>query len=140
VLKTSESDALYPFLLNLMAYNDVLMMDPRLLEEADESSRKAMESGSDIAAIRGTRGAVLTMKGDIKGARKLLMSSYKGGASSGSRAADAAWIAVGYAVAGDRRQSLRWLNIARMHKPEAPEVALAEDRIRKLKPESVLIS
>lgn len=100
-------------LYNNIAWTNVVYHRADLLEEADDYSRKALNSSPKFSAFLGTRGAVLIRKGQIKEGIELLKRAYKYHSDNSARSAELMLIGIGEAKLGNKKQALSKLEQAR---------------------------
>jgi tetratricopeptide (TPR) repeat protein len=106
---------------NNMAWNNVLMADESLLDEADEYSRKAIELYPSVPAFQGTRGSVLVWKGELKAGLEMLKSSLALQEKTRSDlACNGTMIALAELKLGNIAESKRWKDFAIEQDPECP--------------------
>jgi len=100
-------------LYNNIAWTNIVHFRENLLEQADNYSRKALDSSPKFGVFLGTRGAVLIRKGNIKEGISLLKKALKYHSENSARSAEALFIGIGEAQLGNRREALERLEQAR---------------------------
>lgn len=108
---------LRPILLNNIAWASAVDGNKEYLEIADKCSKEALDSNPTFAIFIGTRGTVLVYLGRTAEGISLLKKSYRQHSIPESRAAAALFIALGYAMSGDRAAAQKWLEKARSNAP-----------------------
>jgi tetratricopeptide (TPR) repeat protein len=95
---SSESHA---YLWNNIAWEDLMIGDSALLEEADRLSEQALTELPWIPAVKGTRGSVLVELGRSDEGVSLLQQAHRENASPSNRALNACYLAMAMARQGD---------------------------------------
>jgi Zn-dependent protease/Flp pilus assembly protein TadD len=98
---------------NNAAWADVMLGDKRSLDEADALSRQAYELAPWRPPIKGTRGAVLVLRGDVAAGEDLLHAAFRGNRDRQARATNLCWLAVAAAARGDASKVEDYLRRAR---------------------------
>jgi Tfp pilus assembly protein PilF len=95
-------------LLNNIAWADMMLARPELLEEANEYSQAALKAHPKCAPFQGTRGYVLLRLGRVDQGMALLRQAYVTNSDPKSRANNACCQAIGHTMQGqhDEAQSL----------------------------------
>jgi Peptidase family M50 len=95
-------------LLNNIAWVDMMLANPELLDEADEYSQAALKAQPKCALFQGTRGYVLLRRGSVAQGMALLGQAHVTNSESRSRAINACCRAIGYAMLSqhDEAQSM----------------------------------
>lgn len=107
--------------MNNVAYADLLIDDPRLLDEADRHSQEAMTWLGQSPPVKGTRGVVLLQLGRLDEALPLLLDAY---------AQQADWY---------KAENACWLAILQGRKQNAAEAQKYLAEAKKLNPKCVLL-
>jgi tetratricopeptide (TPR) repeat protein len=105
-------------ILNNIAYANVVIGDPALLDEADELSREAMANLGWIPAIKGTRGAVLVELGRHDEGVPLLRESLESANDRRGKALNACHLALAAKRMGNLAECRRYLELARGFDPQ----------------------
>jgi tetratricopeptide (TPR) repeat protein len=114
---------------NNIAWN-LLIIDPEAnLERAEELSRAAIAVHGNVPAVTGTRGSVQVMRGNLDDGIALLKKAIDLATSPNSRAENAAWLALAYALAGDVQPSERYLSLSRQLDSSCVSLRFVEPRI-----------
>ncbi len=100
-------------LYNNIAWTNIVYFREDLLEQADDYSKKALNSSPNFPAFLGTRGAVLIRKGQVKEGIELLKKAYKYHSDDSARSAELMLMGIGEAKLGNKKQSLLRLEQAR---------------------------
>lgn len=103
----------------------------RDLDYADALSADAMSRLRQVAAICGTRGAVLAYKGEVPRAIALLQKAIDLNPSRASRAHNAAWLALAHARAGAPQRSGEYLALCRELDPGCGSLPVIEEMLRQ---------
>ena len=123
--RSPQKPAFRTIMLNNIAWCDVMMNDPSLLDEADRFSKEAMAMAGGMAFIKDTRGTVLVALGRFEEAVPLLKEAML--EHEGSRKTDCAcWIAIAEAERGNRTEAERYIQEARKAEPKPKSLARAE--------------
>jgi tetratricopeptide (TPR) repeat protein len=104
---TPENRAL---LLNHIAWTALISWSPDALKQADDFSRQALAALPWLPEVKGTRGSVLVVAGDVEPGIELLREAFAENVDPDSRALNAAFLALGSARLGEfdaARESLR---------------------------------
>lgn len=97
---------------NNIAFANIMLDDPTLLEEADRLSAEAYQNMSWEGMIIGTRGAVLVASGKIEEGVQLLQTSIAKLQDPKSKAVDACFIALGEIQRGNLATAQNYLDMA----------------------------
>jgi len=100
-------------LLNNIAWADVMLASPELLDEANERSKVALKAFPKCAPFQGTRGYVLLRRGCVSEGMALLREAYVMNSESQSRATNACCLALGHMMQGQRDEAQSMLTEAR---------------------------
>jgi tetratricopeptide (TPR) repeat protein len=98
--------------LNNVAFADLMLEDPALLEQADEYSQQAYKNYPWEPAVGGTRGAVLVALGRVAEGLALLKSAMARNPDKRGKALDACLIASGEMKRRDLREAQKYLSAA----------------------------
>ncbi len=118
-------------MLNNVAYVNALLGGEDLLREADQFSVEAMEAMGWMAAMRGTRGTVLTMLGRYEEARPLLREAMNGADLAGNKASNACLIAILEARCQNREAAQEYLAEAKKLNRQCHLLQRAEAEVRE---------
>lgn len=121
----------HPLLKNNIAYCDVMLDDPELLEEAGRYTEEILRTAPHVPAFEGTRGALLVVQEQYTEAVALLKRVYAQTPERTGRATNACWISVAEQRRGDRDAAIRWFEIARSLEIEVPELRLISVAIKE---------
>jgi len=114
LLPALENDpALFPILLNNIAWVNVWSGRPELLPEADDFSRRALESAPSTAAFRGTRGRVLVELGRIDEGVALLEDVFQKHLEKANKASVACCLGIAAARRGQPAECRNYFALAR---------------------------
>jgi len=118
LLPALENDPnLYPLLLNNIAWLDVMLGRPELLPEADDFSRRALESGPGMPCIRGTRGSVLVELGQYNEGVALLEDALRREPGKPGKAISACYLGIAAARRGQAAECRNYFALARKLDP-----------------------
>jgi hypothetical protein len=118
------SHELKPFICNAIAWLDLMIADPALLEEADRFSQLAMEESPWLPQFRGTRGSVLIEIGRVEdGLRLISQAFYENDAAS--RALNACYLAIAENKLGNKLKANIYLTKARKLDAKCPLIERA---------------
>ena len=106
--------------LNNIAFANLLINDPALLDEADRYSTEAHKNMPWMAPIRGTRGAVLIELNQPEVGLELLRSSLEKTDTPKDKAYTMSCIAIGEARLGNQADAQRFVRAARLLDPQCP--------------------
>jgi tetratricopeptide (TPR) repeat protein len=104
--------------LNNIAWTDVMLDDPDLLDEADRCSAEAIAKKARYPYYKGTRGAVLVSMGKYEEGIGLLSEAYRRHTAKTARGSVAYWAAIGEARRGNRNEAETWLKRAVQNYPD----------------------
>jgi tetratricopeptide (TPR) repeat protein len=104
---------LFPVLLNNIAYANALTGRPELLAEADDFSRRALESRPSAVEFRGTRGIVLIELGQYDQGVALLEDALRKHPEKWGKAINACYLGIAAARRGYPAESLSYFATAR---------------------------
>jgi Tfp pilus assembly protein PilF len=104
---------------NNIAWTDLMIGDPTLLEEADSFSRQALEEEPWSSYIRGTRGSVLIELGQIEAGVRLVKQAFQEN-DRNSQALSACYLATAEIRQGNIRSALEYIHKARKRDPNCP--------------------
>jgi hypothetical protein len=111
---------------NNIAWTDVLLGEPALLEEADHFSAEAMRLTPWSFAVMNTRGCVLVEMGRLGEGTPLIRAAMAGTEQSDSKACCACYLAVAASRGGDAPEARRLLEVARRLGPTCDVFPYAE--------------
>ncbi len=106
-------------MLNNIAWSDLILDDPTLLEEADKNSLLAWERASH-PSFNGTPGLVLVKLGRLNEGIRLLRYALRHNTALADRAANACSLAIAEAARGDQTTAHEYLALARDLDPANP--------------------
>ncbi len=106
--------------LNNIAFANLLLNDPALLDEADRYSTEAHKNMPWMAPIRGTRGAVLIELNQPEEGLELVRSSLEKTDTLKDKAYTMSYIAIGEARLGNQAEAARYVRAARLLDPKCP--------------------
>ncbi len=119
-------------LYNNIAWTNVIYPQEDLLQQADNYSKKALNSSPRFTAFVGTRGSVLIRKGEIEAGLELLKRAFKHHSDEASRSAEALFIGIGEAKLGNRQKAMEWLEKARKIHSHHFFFPIAENEIKEI--------
>ena len=119
--------------LNDLAWCDLMLEDPGLVDEATEASRAALELLPLHPGIRGTRSLALIAAGRPGEGIELAHAAYAKTREARARSSLAAVLAIGYARDWRARQAERWIGVARRWDPDCPLLPRAEEELEALR-------
>jgi tetratricopeptide (TPR) repeat protein len=102
---------------NNIAFADVMLEDPSLLQEADEYSAQAYQNMKWEPLLAGTRGAVLVANGKYDEGIELLKVAFAKSLDKSGRASDACFLARAEHRRGDPVEAKKYLEMARKLDP-----------------------
>ena len=111
---------------NNLAWTNLCLEDPALLDEAALLSQQAYRAFPNVPAFAGTRGAVLVELGDAEKGLSLLTRAFHLSDTPQSRSHNALWIAIGEARRGRAQKAREYLDLAKSLDPTNDLVARAE--------------
>lgn len=114
-------------LLTAIAWTDLVSWDPTALKHATESSREAIEALPWQPQIKGTRGSVLVVAGQVQGGTSLLREAFAENDDPEYKALNAAFLALGSARMGNVDEAHQFLRTAERLDPRCDQL----ERIRK---------
>lgn len=106
------------YLLNVVAYSDVVLGGEEMLPEADRYSLEAMAALGWNPAIKSTRGAVLVLLGRIQEGLPLLRESLERTDYAQGQAENNCWLAMGHARLGELDEARKHIVEARRLQPD----------------------
>jgi peptidase M50-like protein/tetratricopeptide repeat protein len=114
------SSEIQPYLWNNIAWEDLMIGDSALLEEADQLSEQALTELPWIPAVKGTRGSVLVELGRSDEGVSLLQQAHRENASPSNRALNACYLATAMATQGDLPSAREFVTEAERLDPACP--------------------
>lgn len=111
--RSGEFPGVEPLLLSNVAYFCTLAGDSKLIERADEASKRGLEEMPWAPGVKGTRGAVLLKLGRYEEALQLLREALAAHKERRDGATCACWLAEGHLALNETRQARRYLALAR---------------------------
>lgn len=118
-------------MLNNIAWNDLMLGDASLLDEADRFSREAVAGAPTQPPYLGTRGSVLIERGDLDEGLRLVEQAYDGNEDSRLKALNACYLALGESKRGNQAKSQSYLDLARRLHPECMLLAKTATRLQE---------
>ncbi|HSZ57261.1 MAG TPA: site-2 protease family protein [Tepidisphaeraceae bacterium] len=125
-----KNDAFRAMTANNLAWADLMLDDPQLLDEADAASTEAYTLTPWVAAIQSTRGLLLVERGRLDEATLLLRKSLRGADNKGSRASIHCSLALAHLRRGDLRLAEASLSRARQLDRDCEVLPKLERRMR----------
>lgn len=119
-------------LLNNLAWTAAVLWRDDVLENADRFSLEAFNFNPGHLLFKGTRGTVLVRLGRYREGIQMLKEVYKLQSQPEARAAEACFIAIGFAGLDNGTEATRWLRKARGEAPGYPLIREAEERIHRM--------
>ena len=104
--------------LNNIAWADIMLDDPALLDEADRYSAETITKNRRYPYYKGTRGAVLVSMGKYEDGIRLLSEAYRRHTAKAARGSVAYFAAIGEARRGNRNEAENWLKTAVQNSPD----------------------
>ncbi len=133
ILKRDDLDEkLVPMIKNNLAYSSTLIGTPELLVEADRLSQEAIEASPTIAAIKGTRGAVLTELGKYEAAISYLEQAQFESYRSADRASNLAYLSIAYKRKGGHKKAEMLLEKVKKLDPNNYLIPKVENELKEL--------
>ena len=120
--------------LNNLAWCDLMLDDPALVEEALSSSAAAIDLLPEHPAIRGTRAFALILGGRPGEGIDLGHAAYAKTKEAGPKALQACVLAIGYARDWRFGQAARWIDLARRADPSCSLLGRASGELEALRP------
>lgn len=120
--------------LNNLAWCDLMLDDPALIEEALSSSAAAIDLLPGHPAIRGTRAFALILGGRPGEGIDLGHAAYARTKEAQTRALQACVLAIGYARKWRFGQAARWIDLARRADPSCSLLGRASGELETLRP------
>jgi tetratricopeptide (TPR) repeat protein len=120
--------------LNNLAWCDLMLDDPGLVEEALSSSAAAIELLPKHPAIQGTRAFALILGGRPGEGIELAHAAYAKTKEAGPRALQACVLAIGYARDWRFAQAARWIDVARGADPNCSLLGRSSGELEALRP------
>ena len=114
---------------NNIAWIDLMLADPTLLEEADRLSRQALEELPWQPYVRGTRGSVLIELGQIDEGVRHVVQALRDNYMGSSKALNACYLAIAEIRRGDFSKALDYIDEAKKRDPKCP---LLERAVKEL--------
>ncbi|MGA2174147.1 MAG: site-2 protease family protein [Verrucomicrobiota bacterium] len=116
----ADDPNLFPLLLNNIAYVDALLGRPELLPEADDFSRRALESAPWTVYFKGTRGIVLVELGRFEEGVALLEDALRKHPEKWGKAINACYLGIAATRRGYPSECLSYFAMARRLDPHCP--------------------
>jgi Flp pilus assembly protein TadD len=110
---------------NNIAWSDLFLGDPALIEEADAYSQEALAASPGKVHFQGTRGAVLVCLGKLDEGIERLKAAYSRHGDRHSRACVALWLGIAEARRGNRAKAVEWVRLAEHEYPNHEMAAMA---------------
>ena len=120
--------------LNNLAWCDLMLDDPALIEEALSSSAAAIDLLPGHPAIRGTRAFALILGGRPGEGIDLGHAAYARTKEAPTKALQACVLAIGYARRWRFGQAARWIDLARRADPSCSLLGRASGELETLRP------
>ena len=120
--------------LNNLAWCDLMLDDPALIEEALSSSAAAIDLLPGHPAIRGTRAFALILGGRPREGIDLGHAAYAKTKEAQTKALQACVLAIGYARRWRFGQAARWIDLARRADPSCSLLGRASGELETLRP------
>lgn len=120
--------------LNNLAWCDLMLDDPALIEEALSSSAAAIDLLPGHPAIRGTRAFALILGGRPREGIDLGHAAYAKTKEAQTKALQACVLAIGYARKWRFGQAARWIDLARRADPSCSLLGRASGELETLRP------
>lgn len=120
--------------LNNLAWCDLMLDDPALIEEALSSSAAAIDLLPGHPAIRGTRAFALILGGRPGEGIDLGHAAYAKTKEAQTKALQACVLAIGYARKWRFGQAARWIDLARRADPNCSLLGRASGELETLRP------
>jgi Peptidase family M50 len=120
--------------LNNLAWCDLMLDDPALIEEALSSSAAAIDLLPGHPAIRGTRAFALILGGRPGEGIDLGHAAYAKTKEAQTKALQACVLAIGYARKWRFGQAARWIDLARRADPSCSLLGRASGELETLRP------
>jgi len=112
----------------IIAWSDLFLGDPALLEEADVYSQEALGASPKYAYYQSTRGAVLVSTGKVEEGISMLSRAYSHHQDRHARASVAYWLGIAEARRGNYAKGIEWVRAAKTQcaNHEMARMAVAE--------------
>jgi tetratricopeptide (TPR) repeat protein len=110
---------------NNIAWIDLMLADPALLEEANTFSRQALEELPWQSYVRGTRGSVLIELGQIDEGVRHVEQALRYNYPGTSKALNACYLAIAELRRRDFSKALDYIDDAKKHDPTCPLIERA---------------
>ena len=120
--------------LNNLAWCDLMLDDPALVEEALDTSATAIGLLPEHPAVRGTRAFALIVGGRPREGIDLGHTAYAKTKEAGPKALQACVLAIGYARKWRFGQAQRWIDLARRADPNCSLVGRAQGELEAVRP------
>jgi len=120
--------------LNNLAWCDLMLDDPALIEEALSSSAAAIDLLPGHPAIRGTRAFALILGGRPREGIDLGHAAYAKTREAQTKALQACVLAIGYARRWRFGQAAKWIDLARRADPSCSLLGRASGELETLRP------
>lgn len=120
--------------LNNLAWCDLMLDDPALIEEALSSSAAAIDLLPGHPAIHGTRAFALILGGRRREGIDLGHAAYAKTKEAQTKALQACVLAIGYARRWRFDQAARWIDLARRADPSCSLLGRASGELETLRP------
>ena len=120
--------------LNNLAWCDLMLDDPALIEEALSSSAAAIDLLPGHPAIRGTRAFALIVGGRPREGIDLGHTAYAKTKEAGPKALQACVLAIGFARKWRFGQAQRWIDLARRADPNCSLLGRAQGELEAVRP------
>src|SRR5215471_12450427 len=113
---------------NSIAWSDLFLGDPALVEEADIYSKEALGAQPRNVYYQGTRGAVLVSTGRVEEGISMLSRAYSRHQDRHARASVAYWLGIAEARRGNYAKGIEWVRAAKTQcaNHEMARMAVAE--------------
>ncbi len=130
-LKQSESTREFQaHFWNSIAWMDLMIATPPLLEEADQFSRQALEEIPWLSYARGTRGCVLIELGRIDEGVPLVEQALRENNKASDKALNACYLAIATIKRADTVNGRKYIEEAKKHDPNCPLLERATKRLK----------
>ena len=105
---------------NNIAWMDLMLADPTLLEEAERFSRQALGELPWLSYVRGTRGSVLIELGQIDEGVQHVEAAFRENYMGSLKALNACYLAIAFIRRGDFTKALDYIDEAKKRDPKCP--------------------
>jgi tetratricopeptide (TPR) repeat protein len=119
------------YMWNAVAWMDLLIATPALLEEAEQFSRQALEEIPSSSYIRGTRGCVLVELGRIDEGLPLVEQALRENDRASEKASDACYVAIAMIERGDTVNGRKYIEKAQGYDSNCPLLERANKRLNE---------